>query len=87
MCVVRTTTEDRPGRRGLAAVHDTTLILIPTPRPELKIHWTDGMHLLGTLMSAMLLSLGAPFWFPTLKEAVALRPIVVRKMSQEPTGR
>jgi hypothetical protein len=37
----------------------------------------------GLLISMMLLSLGAPFWFNALKNLTALRPIIARKEEQE----
>jgi hypothetical protein len=43
------------------------------------------MHLLGMLASAALLSLGAPFWFNTLKTLTNLRPSLAAKVDNNPT--
>jgi|GEM_PF-2677591 hypothetical protein len=43
----------------------------------------NGSHLLGTLLTGVLLSLGAPFWHTTLRNLVALRPLVAAKMDQQ----
>lgn len=41
-------------------------------------------QILGVLISAMLLSLGAPFWFNVLRRLVDLRPVVARRAEGEP---
>jgi hypothetical protein len=41
-------------------------------------------QVLGVLVSAILLSLGAPFWFNVLRRLVDLRPIVARRAEGEP---
>ncbi len=41
-------------------------------------------QVLGVLVSAVLLSLGAPFWFNVLRRLVDLRPIVARRAAGEP---
>lgn len=40
---------------------------------------TDTVSFLGVLLSALLLSLGAPFWYNTLKNLVRLRSVVAGK--------
>jgi len=40
-------------------------------------------HLFGILTSAALLSLGAPFWFNTLKSLANLRPLLADQIGQE----
>lgn len=40
-------------------------------------------HFFGVFFSAMLLSLGAPFWFNVLKQAATLRPVVGNLQQQE----
>lgn len=47
--------------------------------------WTEHPSLLGMLLSVVLLSLGAPFWFSVLKNLIALRSIVAKKEEQERT--
>ena len=59
--------------------------LIPDPYPT---PWYDysalgWLHLWGTLASAALLSLGAPFWFNALKTLSNLRPVVASREQKE----
>jgi len=62
--------------------------LIPDPYPKPWYnYWTPSwLHLWGILASAALLSLGAPFWFNTLKTLMNLRPVVAHKEQQERQG-
>jgi hypothetical protein len=62
-------------------LHDKLkLQLVPDPYPEWSSYWTSGMrHFWGTLASAALLSLGAPFWFNVLKSMSSLRPILAKQ--------
>jgi hypothetical protein len=49
-----------------------------------KVNWkTQALYLLGVLLTAALLSLGAPFWFNSLKSLTNLRPIVASKEQAE----
>ncbi len=61
--------------------------LVPRPYHSLDfvpfLRGFDGRHLLGMLITAALLSLGAPFWYNALKTASALKPIVASKAAQE----
>jgi|SRR5664280_368011 len=58
--------------------------LVPDPYPPLDSYWTPNwLHFWGTLASAALLSLGAPFWFNMLKDLSNLRPILAKKQEQE----
>ena len=43
-------------------------------------------HFLGMLFSAALLSLGAPFWYNTLKNLTSLRSAVAQSMTEEKTA-
>jgi|GEM_PF-1897876 len=47
-------------------------------------HYID--HLLGLLMTAGLLALGAPFWFNLIKNLMNLRPAVAKLIEQRPTS-
>jgi hypothetical protein len=49
------------------------------PKPFRLAHFDDARNVLGTLVSAVLLSLGAPFWFNALKSLANLRPILANK--------
>lgn len=51
------------------------------PSPWLAAwHWSK---IPGVLLSAMLLSLGAPFWYNALKDLVRLRPILASKEEEQ----
>lgn len=43
-----------------------------------------GVSILGILLGGMLLSLGAPFWFNMLRTLTSLRPILAKKVDDEP---
>jgi hypothetical protein len=47
--------------------------------------WSDGctQHLWGILFSVGLLSLGAPFWYNSLKNLTSLRSTVAQNISKE----
>ncbi len=51
--------------------------LIPTPYPG--FHYKGPRDILGILISAAFLSLGAPFWFNALKTLSNLRPLVASR--------
>jgi hypothetical protein len=50
--------------------------------------WKDGMHFWGTLVTAVFLSLGAPFWYNVLRQLSNLRPAIAQKvdLSSQPQG-
>ena len=50
---------------------------------DVETPWEKSLHLFGVLVGALLLSLGAPFWFNALKTLVALRPLVATKEQRE----
>ncbi len=57
--------------------------LIPTPYPPFGGYVTDPRHLAGTLVTVLLLSLGAPFWFNLLRQMANLRPAIAEKVAAE----
>jgi len=58
--------------------------LVPDRYPELSTFWKPSLlHFWGTAASAVLLSLGAPFWFNLLKSLSNLRPILANKAQKE----
>jgi hypothetical protein len=61
---------------------DTGLRLIPDPYPGLKY---SAKEISGLLVAAALLSLGAPFWFNTLKNLSSLRPLLATREEKEKT--
>jgi hypothetical protein len=58
--------------------------LIPTPYPGL--HYGGLSNILGILVYAGFLSLGAPFWFNALKNLSNLRPLVAIRQEKEQQG-
>jgi len=66
------------------AFSKTRFQLMPDPYPGLKEWILPWQHLLGILASAALLSLGAPFWFNTLKSLATLRPILANEVDKDP---
>lgn len=66
---------------------DTGFALAPAPlfhRWENEKDFQLGGHLLGMLMTAGLLTLGAPFWFNLLKNLMNLRPAVATLIERRP---
>ncbi len=63
--------------------------LVPDPYPQpFYNYWTPNwFHFWGIVASAALLSLGAPFWFNTLKSLSSLRPVLANKVQDESTGK
>ena len=74
-------------RLGIAAIElkdqlaKSRLDLIPTTFPSWEQYRGDLSwgHVLGMLITAFLLSLGAPFWFSVLGSMAALRPMLAGK--------
>ena len=56
---------------------------VPTFKLIAPWSWPKG-HLLGIIISAALLSLGAPFWFNTLKSLVNLRSSLADQIDEKP---
>lgn len=67
------------------SLNETGFELMPSGHWRWKEGWFDGTchHWLGILFSAALLSLGAPFWFNTLKSLTNLRSAVASNISDE----
>jgi hypothetical protein len=61
------------------------LQLLPDPYPEFLSYdfWFPPRHLVGMLLSAGLLSIGAPFWFNLLKSLASLRPKLAERVDQQ----
>jgi hypothetical protein len=59
--------------------------LVPDPYPQpFYNYWTPSWsHFWGIVVSAVLLSLGAPFWFNVLKNLCNLRSVIATKEQQE----
>ena len=54
------------------------LIFVPQSVGEWREHW-NWNHLPGMFMSMLLLNLGAPFWFNSLKNLLQLRSLIAQK--------
>jgi hypothetical protein len=65
-----------------------TIFAIGEPWGGYWAYWTDGMHILGMLMTVVFLSLGAPFWYNVLRQLSNLRPAIAQKvdLSSQPQG-
>jgi hypothetical protein len=64
----------------------TDLVPVPASFAEWKANWTGGgLHPnpMGVLLSAILLSFGAPFWYGALKNMLQLRSILTQKDDQQ----
>jgi len=58
--------------------------LLPVVRSSVTSSgWDVNSHFFGVLFSAMLLSLGAPFWFNVLRQVTSMRPIVANLAQDE----
>jgi len=67
-----------------SSAEQTSLQIIPRPLPAYFTNWNPNRrHILGTLMSALFLSLGAPFWFNALRQLASVRPILAGKVEKE----
>jgi hypothetical protein len=60
-----------------------TFELIPSPYPEWTTYAKEPRHFVGTVMTALLLSLGAPFWFNVLRQLGNLRPAIAGKVDKD----
>ncbi|MFT3768715.1 MAG: hypothetical protein QM820_24990 [Minicystis sp.] len=62
---------------------DTELVLMPEGSALSFLDWLkQGHHFVGVLMTTLLLSLGAPFWFNLLRQLGNLRPILAGKVDE-----
>lgn len=70
-----------------AELSQSRLALLPDPYPSLRaLLWSMcpvNRQFWGILISAGLLSLGAPFWFNALKSLATLRPLVAARQETE----
>jgi hypothetical protein len=73
---------EKDSSRTRELLDKTGLVVIPANRLPIK-DWKLGKWA-GLLATAFFLSLGAPFWYNTLRRLADLRPIVARKVEGEP---
>ena len=80
---VRLTPTDVQNVRDLMT---NNLLGVPQSFSDWRGRWTwdrAGMKVLGILLSALLLSLGAPFWYNALQNLIRLRSVVATKDDQQ----
>jgi hypothetical protein len=63
-----------------ANLRTADITIIPSPLPPWSDYADKPMHLLGTIMTVLFLSLGAPFWYNALRQLANLRPAVAQKI-------
>jgi hypothetical protein len=78
-------------REQLRVAMQLELVRIPASRREWRAEWSEAgggvSHAGGILLTAMLLSLGAPFWFTLLGGTIRLRPALSARDEQERRAR
>lgn len=74
---------------GADQLEDFGLIAFPSSIKQWEDGWTKGwvLQLLGIILSAALLSLGAPFWYSLLANLVQLRSVVANRDDKERADR
>ena len=69
-------------RRYLAFLADHGVITVPRSREAWVNGWNE-INLAGVLVTGLLLSLGAPFWYNTLSRLLQLRSVLAAKDDQQ----
>jgi hypothetical protein len=65
-------------RRNFRQLAAADIIWVPGSPDEWHDHWSE-VNLGGLLVSILLLSLGAPFWYSSLSKLLQLRSVLARK--------
>jgi hypothetical protein len=73
-------------KRNLQAIARYDLLTLPTNLRTWYDGW-DDVNPCGVLLSAVLLSLGAPFWYNALKNLLRLRSLIATKDDEERQAR
>ena len=84
-----TTEPDAPpsvDQQYLAFLADKGLITVATNPRDWRARW-GGVNLVGVLVSCLLLSLGAPFWYSTLGRLLQLRSSIAFKDDEQRAAR
>jgi len=74
------------GRRQLAMLAASEVVTMPGSYAEWKANWSRPdlpPKIPGILLSALLLSLGAPFWYNALRNLLRLRSLIASKDDQQ----
>src|SRR6185503_17670578 len=76
------TVNETDARMAFAKLQAAEIIVIPSTPAEWLARW-QKVNALGVAASALLLTLGAPFWFQVLKDLLKLRSAVAGQESQD----
>lgn len=76
----------RPGAEGVLELVNLGLISLPRNWDDWHRRW-PGTNKTGILVTALLLSLGAPFWYNALRNFVQLRSVLAAKDDQQRAAR
>src|SRR4029079_3355310 len=77
---------DKNDKDKLKAVARSVVPQLPEDQSMCRLIHEDHPHPAGLLVSILLLSLGAPFWFNALKNLVELRSVIAKKEQNERGG-
>lgn len=81
---------DKERMDNLQTLAKFDVIEIPSSVSDWGSRWTGdnwAMKLLGIILTAMLLSLGAPFWYNALKKLIRLRSLIAQKDDEQRLSR
>jgi hypothetical protein len=70
-------------RLARAQLADPAIGIFQAPLPHFGSYWGNPENIVRGLVSVVLLSLGAPFWYNALRRLADLRPPLARKLAQE----
>jgi hypothetical protein len=73
-------------RRYLAFMREHGLISVPAGLDDWKERWRET-NIAGVLLTSLLLSLGAPFWYSALKKMLQLRSVLAAKDDEQRAAR
>jgi hypothetical protein len=83
LALAQTLTENEPDvRAAVAKLQAAEIIVIPATLADWLARWRR-VNYLGVAAGALLLTLGAPFWFQVLKDLLKLRSAVAGQESQD----
>jgi hypothetical protein len=83
VALAQTMTVNQPDVRvAFAKLQAAEIIVVPATPTEWLARWRD-VNCIGVAAGALLLSLGAPFWFQVLKDLLKLRSSVASQESQD----
>jgi hypothetical protein len=77
---------DKDAKDKLKTVAQSVANELPADQTLWSLIHADRPNLAGLLVSVLLLSLGAPFWFNALKNLVDLRSVIAKKEQNERAG-